>query len=36
MFVSRTVEVPTNTKIPHLHEHKPKNTVVGSAGVKAA
>ena len=25
---------PTNAKIPHLHVHKPKTTVVGSAVVK--
>ena len=27
---------PTNTKIPHLHVHKPKIAVVGSAVVKTA
>ena len=27
---------PTNTKIPHLHVHKPKTAVVESAVVKIA
>ena len=34
--ISGSVGLPTYAKIPHLHVHKPKTVVVGSAVVKSA